>query len=335
MRTGETAFAPAPKLPDDPAADRPRDPTGPSLRELLKREHVAGRSTRFGRDEIVGIMRRVTHGPPVRLGLPPFDGLTLANVEAAVAAVYGWEGDGPRARIAPDCTIAGFAAACDRVLEVARDGGRVAFATARPASLLPLYRRSSRAWKPPGGDVLSADETGPLGPGAAGCVGSTGSRCSPTAPRSSATTASTPPTSCSSPCRVPTSWSPTAPTPGSGSSGLEVVAFADLDALALAVAAWQGRAVRIVPLDERRPPRRLRPLARPRSRPRRGPEPMRPSRASAAEPVAALLQHAPQGPTLTPRRSGVNGRGEPVAQSFATARFLTVQEVADLMRCRP
>ena len=38
------------------------------------------------------------------------------------------------------------------------------------------------------------------------------------------------------------------------SSGLEVVAFADLDAVALAVAAWQGRALRIVPLDDRRPP---------------------------------------------------------------------------------
>jgi len=37
-------------------------------------------------------------------------------------------------------------------------------------------------------------------------------------------------------------------------SGLEVVAFADLDAVALAVAAWQGRAIRIVPLDDRRPP---------------------------------------------------------------------------------
>ena len=37
-------------------------------------------------------------------------------------------------------------------------------------------------------------------------------------------------------------------------AGLEVVAFADLDAVALAVAAWQGRALRIVPLDDRRPP---------------------------------------------------------------------------------
>ena len=42
--------------------------------------------------------------------------------------------------------------------------------------------------------------------------------------------------------------------------GLEVVAFADLDAVALAVAAWQGRAVRIVPLDERRPPQAYSPL---------------------------------------------------------------------------
>jgi len=48
--------------------------------------------------------------------------------------------------------------------------------------------------------------------------------------------------------------------------------------------------------------------------------------------VTRLLQHEPQGPTLLTRRSGGNGRGEPVAQSFATARFLTVQEVADLMR---
>jgi hypothetical protein len=37
-------------------------------------------------------------------------------------------------------------------------------------------------------------------------------------------------------------------------AGLEVVAFADLDAVALAVAAWQGRAMRVIPLDDRRPP---------------------------------------------------------------------------------
>jgi len=41
----------------------------------------------------------------------------------------------------------------------------------------------------------------------------------------------------------------------------------------------------------------------------------------------AAWAYAPHGGS----RDG-NGRGEPVAQSFATARFLTVQEVADLMR---
>ena len=43
-------------------------------------------------------------------------------------------------------------------------------------------------------------------------------------------------------------------------AGLEVVAFADLDAVALAVAAWRGMAVRVVPLDECRSPHAYAPL---------------------------------------------------------------------------
>jgi hypothetical protein len=43
-------------------------------------------------------------------------------------------------------------------------------------------------------------------------------------------------------------------------AGHEVVAFAGLDALALGVAAWQGRSIRVVPLDEQRPPGAYRPL---------------------------------------------------------------------------
>ena len=117
-------------------------------------------------------------------------------------------------------------------------------------------------------------------------------------------------------------------------TGLEAVAFADLDGIALAVAAWQGRSLRIVPLDDHRPPRAYAGLldlleslaAAPR-------DPFGLAHGSGVDRhVAPLLQHEPQGPTLTPRRSGGDGRGEPVAQSFATARFLTVQEVADLMR---
>ncbi len=44
------------------------------------------------------------------------------------------------------------------------------------------------------------------------------------------------------------------------SAGLEVVALSGLDAPALAVAAWRGMALRVVPLDDRRPPASYAPL---------------------------------------------------------------------------
>jgi hypothetical protein len=45
-----------PKLPDHTQEQPARDDRGPSLRDVLKQEHVAGRSLRFGRDEVRGIM---------------------------------------------------------------------------------------------------------------------------------------------------------------------------------------------------------------------------------------------------------------------------------------
>ena len=36
--------------------------------------------------------------------------LTMEQVESAVTATFGWKGDGPRARIAPACTLDGFVA---------------------------------------------------------------------------------------------------------------------------------------------------------------------------------------------------------------------------------
>jgi hypothetical protein len=251
-----------PKLADPAARQLPRPDPGPSLRDLLKREHVAGRSTRFGRDEIVGVMRRVAHGAPAaRLGLPPFDGVTLAHVEAAVASVFGWEGDGPRARIGPGRTIDGFTAACERVLEVARGGGRVAFATSRPASLFPLYRRLIARVEAAGGDVLAADESGTFGPGGRrlrwidkiailtdheSLLGD-----------DSIDAANELLFALPRPDLVVGDRAYAGVAVG---TGVEAVAFADLDAVALAVAAWQGRAIRIVPLDERRPPRAYAPL---------------------------------------------------------------------------
>ena len=227
-----------------------------SLREQLKQQHVAGRSLRFGRDEIVGLMRQLVHGTPaVRLGLPPFVGLTTEHVELAMNDVYGWEGDGPRARIAAMHTIQGFSAACARMQEVASSGGRLAFATARPASLLPVYQRLAEHVDAAGATVLAARETAPIGPSARRVRW-----IQRVAVLSDGTTLYG-----DDDVAAAEEWLFTLARPDlvvadrtfagiAAGSGIETIAFADLDAVALAVAAWQGRAVRIVPLDDRRPP---------------------------------------------------------------------------------
>ncbi|MFN8027073.1 MAG: phosphatase [Acidimicrobiia bacterium] len=249
-----------PRLDDDTRGPkRPRvdvAPPGPSLNDQLKRAHVAGRSARFGRDEVVALMRRLAAGaPPARLGLDPLGTTTYAQVEAAVAAVYGWEGDGPRARIAASSTVAGFDAAMARVLEVARAGGDLAFATARPASLLPLHCAIAASASAAGGKVLSARESGPIGTGGRRLrwlddvavvtdgVQLLGDDDVPAA-EELLFTLSRPDLLVADRCFAGVALN----------AGIEVVAFADLDALALAVAAHRGRSVRVVPLDERRPP---------------------------------------------------------------------------------
>jgi hypothetical protein len=245
-----------PKLPD-PANERPaRVETGPNLREVLKRSHAAGRSLRFGRDEVTGIMRRVEQGAPSSLlGLPAFTGLTREQIAAAVELIYGWEGDGPRARIAPARTVDGFTVAVTRLLEVARGGGRLAFATTRPAALLQLYRRLAARAAAEGAEVLGGDETVGFGP--------TGRRIRWVDHVAVLTDGAA--LLADDGVEAAEEWLFTLAFPDlviadhsyagvASASGLEVVAFADLDAVALAVASWQGRAVRVVPLDDRRPP---------------------------------------------------------------------------------
>jgi hypothetical protein len=250
-----------PKLPDPARQRPPRDDT-PSLRQVLKQHHVAGRSVRFGRAETIGTMRRVAQNAPgARFGLAPFAGLTLDHVETAVATVYGWAGDGPRARIAPSRTVDGFTAAAMRVLEVARGGGRIAFATARPASLFPVYRRLGARAAAEGAHILTAEETTRFDPG---------NRRVRWVDQVAVLTDGAALLADDS-LEAAEEWLFTIAHPElvvadhqyagvASATGLEVVAFADLDAIALAVAAWQGRAIRVVPLDDRRPPPAYAPL---------------------------------------------------------------------------
>jgi hypothetical protein len=251
-----------PKL-EDPARDRAHEvPKGPSARDRLKTAHVSGRSTRFGRDEVVTIMRRLVEGDArARLGLPPFHDLTMEQVESAVTATFGWKGDGPRARIAPACTIDGFIAARTRIREVASAGGTLAFATGRPASLLTLYGALAAMAVAEGGTVLEHTESSVVGPGGRrlwwiGRVAVLTDHESLLADHGTDAADEL----------LFTLARPTlvvADRSFAGvaiAHGIEVVAFADLDAVALAVAAWRGLAARIVPLDEHRPPQAYSPL---------------------------------------------------------------------------
>jgi hypothetical protein len=245
-----------PKLRDAAHERGQRAPAAPTLRELLKQEHVAGRSLRYGRDEVRGIMRRVERGaPPALLGLPPFRALASVDVAAAVELVYGWEGDGPRARIAPGRTVDGFAAAVLRVLEVARGGGRIAFATARPAALLPVYRRLAARAAAEGAEVLAAEETASFGPAGRRMrwVDNVAVLTDGGALLADDSTAAAEEWlfALARPDLVVADHSYAG---AALASGLEVIAFADLDAVALAVAVWRGRGIRLVPLDDRRPP---------------------------------------------------------------------------------
>ncbi len=133
----------------------------------------------------------------------------------------------------------------------------------RPASLLPLYRAGrARVPRPPAAGARRDEYRRSIGAVERRCGGSTRSRCVTDgaallgddeldAGRRLAVRAR--------PARS-RRRRPRLRRASRSRPGLEVVAFADLDAVALGVAAWQGRAVRIVPLDERRPPGAYAPL---------------------------------------------------------------------------
>jgi len=251
-----------PKL-EDPALDRTHEtPKGPSTRDRLKTGHVSGRSTRFGRDEVVTIMRRLVEGDArVRLGLPPFRELTIEQVESAVTATFGWKGDGTRARIAPACTIDGFIAARTRIREVAHAGGTLAFATGRPASLLKLYGALAAMAVSEGATVLEHTESGVVGPGGRRLWWI--DRVAVLTDHESLLADHGTDAADELLFALPRPTLVVADRSFAGvalAHGLEVVAFADIDAVALAVAAWRGLAARIVPLDQCRPPQAYSPL---------------------------------------------------------------------------
>ena len=155
--------------------------------------------------------RRARTTAPRCSGCAAFDGHHLAQVQSTVADVYGWDGDGPRARIARSRTVEGFDGR-----ERARARGRARRRADRvrdhaaPRRCSPCTARCAAAADAAGGKVFEAVGVGTVRrarprtrPGSAG---STASRWSPTGTRCSGddrVRRASPPTSCSFTDRSP------------------------------------------------------------------------------------------------------------------------------------
>ncbi len=235
-----------------------RPPRVPGPRSRLVRAKVAGRHDRLGRTELLSVARRLIAGErSALLGLDRFPDLTPAEVGAVLHSVWGWDDSEPSVTIDADHVLAAFDAARGRVVDVARRGGRVAFATSRPASLLGCHAALARLAAAAGATVLDPGQAGPFAAagrararlwwieGVAvvtdgeGLLADAGLEAGPEML-----------------FEVPRPDLVVADRGFAGAavaSGIEVVALADLDAMALAVAAARGLPVTVVPLHERRP----------------------------------------------------------------------------------
>jgi hypothetical protein len=230
----------------------------PSERSRVVKSRVAGRHDHLGRSELLSVMRRVMGGDPgALLGLDRFERLELAELGAATAAVWGWKSEDQVVSIEPDRLLAGLLAARARVLDVARRGGRILIATSRPASLLALHQHFARLGRSAGGHVLDSGEAGPIRAAGRASVRLWWTGGVAVLTDGDALLAD-PGMDAIDELLF------TVPFPdlviadrgyagGALRAGIEVVALADLDAVALGLAQRRGLPVTVVPLHERRP----------------------------------------------------------------------------------
>ena len=335
-----------------PARPRRTTPAEPSTARSWPSARRLRRAARLGPDEVSAMSAGSLDGACRRAPRAPDLGrVDREEVEAAVDVTSGARTTVPtRMRSIPSTRSMASRRVRARDRRGRRRRGHVAFATGRPASLLRRTRALAAALDDAGARVVDLGGVRPVPRLDAAVVdrprrGAHRRREPPRRRR-----ARTRPTSGCSPSPAPTSSSPTARFAGVGiAAGLEVVAFADLDAVGLggrrmrrggrcgsSRSTSSGRPGRTTPswtlltasLEPCRRPDEQGQLAR-RARPssRGSPEAMDPS----PGPSATLDNIAPPDGLRSPTCKA-GERGEPVAQSFAKARFLTVQEVADMMR---
>ncbi|MFZ4583678.1 MAG: phosphatase [Acidimicrobiia bacterium] len=139
MRKARTGRLPA-RLPEPVPAPAPATRSGRRHRADHPDDRLGKGRSAFGPAELFAIARRVAQRDPrALLGAPPAP-TTLDEVITAWRDVWGWDAAASApARIDVTRSRAAAVAAVARMDEVARGGGRIAFATAAPAALLGTH----------------------------------------------------------------------------------------------------------------------------------------------------------------------------------------------------
>jgi len=253
-----------PRLDVEPVATFTDDPVGaappgdapakvPTLRRRILEARIAGPHAHFGRDAVKASIRALVNADRrAQLGCDGLDACTSDEVRDALGSTHGWDPQGARAAIDPDCTLAALEAAGIRIAEAAQAGARIAVATARPASLLGLAQFVAAEAAALGGRVLVSDRAA-IDRAAGRELWWIGGVAVLTDGRALLASDG-----------AGDDWLFAVGRPDlvvadrvyAGSAlraGCDVVAWADLDAPALSLAAARGRPILVVPLDERRP----------------------------------------------------------------------------------
>ena len=239
--------------PARPGAAGPAAPV-PSARRALIDAHVTGAHARLGRDAVRHAVRTLTTGDRracLGVDLGPCG---VEEVRAALVKSHGWDPETPRAAIDPVATLAALRAATLRLRDAAAAGARIALATTRPASLLGLAQWIAGDLADRGATLLVASTASLEGParrelwwvGDVGVVTDGESLLADDVAVGGH------------------DWLFAVGRPdlvvadrgfagAAVRAGIETIAWADLDAPALSVAAARGRPVLVVPLAEQRP----------------------------------------------------------------------------------
>lgn len=248
-----------PRLESRVGVQTPAPP--PTTEQRLTRAKIAGRGP-VGPTELRRLVDRLVAGDPGVLGCVAAFDVTASDVWDALKAVYGSAPDKPE--IDPAAVVVGAQRAGDRIVAAARAGARIAFATAAPASMLAIHMALARRARTAGAVVADDDDAGParidgrsprwirwiggvavVTDGAA-LVGASGAD----APREWLFHLGRP--------QLVVADGPFAE--AAFDEAIEVVSFAGLDRISLAVPAAGGDRCTVVPVHGGRPPRAYEPL---------------------------------------------------------------------------